>query len=151
MCCIPLHTGSNPVLILSRILYSLNGSMLRSCIVHTVVHSTHFTGCRLASMAVLHHKRHQLRQCFNMWRKWCRKEVLQREAARKADARKEKMSSLLQAVRRKGEKLPDPQQPAPPLPPSNPQQQSSSPEVSLITSKIVRQELVSYVHSDIVQ
>ena len=151
MCPIPLHTesGSNPVLILCRILYS--GSMLRSCIVHTVVHSTHFTGCRLASMAVLHHKRHQLRQCFNMWRKWCRKEVLQREAARKADARKEKMSSLLQAVRRKGEKLPDPQQPAPSLPVSNPQQQSSSPEVSLITSKIVRQELVSYVYSDIVR
>ena len=101
--------------------------------------------CRLASMAVLHHKRYQLRRCFNVWSRWCREEASRREMACKAELRKEKMSSLLQAVRRKGEKQPRPQQPAPPIPPSNTQQQPSSPDLSLITSKIVRQELVSCV------
>lgn len=81
-----------------------------------------------------------------MWRRWCREEASRRELACKAELRKEKMSSLLQAVRRKGEKQPRPQQPAPPIPPSNTQQQPSSPDVSLITSKIVRQELVSCVN-----
>ena len=67
----------------------------------------------------------------------CGEEASQREMACKAELRKEKMSSLLQAVRRKGEKQPRPQQPTPPIPPSNPQQQLSSSDLSLITSKIV--------------
>ena len=94
-------------------------------------------------MAALHYKRHQLRRCFNVWNRWRREETSQREIACEAELRKEKMSSLLQAVRRKGEKQPRPQQPTPPTLPPNPQQPHSAPEVSLITSKIVRQELVS--------
>ena len=46
----------------------------------------------------------------------CGEEASQREMACKAEVRKEKMSSLLQAVRRKGEKQPRPQQPTPPIP-----------------------------------
>lgn len=98
---------------------------------------------RLASTAALHHKRQQLRLCFARWRRWCREEASRRAIAHEAESRKDKMSTLLQAVRRKGEKQPHPQQPAPPILPSNPMQKHTAPDMNLITSKIVRQELVS--------
>ena len=99
--------------------------------------------CRLTSTAAFHHKRQQLRLCFARWRRWCREEALRRAITHEAESRKEKMATLLQAVRRKGEKQPHPQQSAPPIPPSIPKQKHTAPDVTLITSKIVRQELVS--------